>query len=85
MRHAGPGDLDRLEPLLARIRALGGLTEKRRGTFYRKSRAVLHFHGGPKGLHADLRLTGDDFDRYRVEEPAEQEALIARIKAALPG
>jgi hypothetical protein len=30
-------------------------------------------------------LTGDDFDRYRVEEPAEQEALIARIKAALPG
>ena len=85
MRHAGPADLDRLEPLLAQIRDLGGLTEKKRGTFYRKSRAFLHFHQDPKGLHADLRLAGEDFDRFRLEEPAEQAALIARIKAALTG
>lgn len=85
MRHVGPADLDRLEPLLAQVRQFSGLTEKGRGIFYRKSRAFLHFHQDPKGLYADLRLAGDDFDRFRVEEAAEQEALIARIRAALPG
>jgi len=79
MKHAGPAALDQLEPLLARLRALPGLTEKGRGVFYRRSRAFLHFHEDASGLHADVRLSGDDFDRLRVETEDEREALLSMI------
>lgn len=80
MKHAGPAALDALEPLLARVRALPGLKEKARGTFYRSSRAFLHFHEDPTGLFADLRLEGDDFTRMRVSTLAEQEALMRLLE-----
>ena len=81
MKHAGPAALDALEPLLERVRALPGLKEKARGTFYRSSRAFLHFHEDPAGLFADVRLSGDDFTRMRVTDPAEQEALMRLLEA----
>ncbi|HEX6867032.1 MAG TPA: hypothetical protein VF122_07360 [Caulobacteraceae bacterium] len=81
MKHAGPAALDALEPLLARVRALPGLKEKARGTFYRKSRAFLHFHEDSAGLFADVRLDGDDFTRLRVSTPEEQEALMRLLEA----
>lgn len=84
MKHAGAAALDRLEPMLERLRGIDGLTEKSRGVFYRKGRAVLHFHEDPTGLHADLRLAGDDFDRFKVGSADEQDDLIRRIEAALP-
>ena len=59
MKHATAEALDRLEPLLDRVRALPALKEKSRGVFYFKSRAVLHFHEDPTGLFADFRATGD--------------------------
>ena len=83
MKHAGPAALDQLEPLLNDLRALEGLKEKARGTFYRRSRAFLHFHEDPSGLHADLRIAGDDFDRYRVQDEAERAALLALVRDAL--
>lgn len=83
MKHAGPAALDALEPLLARVRALPGLKEKTRGAFYLKSRAFLHFHEDSAGLFADVRLTGDDFTRLRVSEPAEQEELMRRLREAV--
>ena len=83
MRHAGPDALAALAPLLERLRAMPTLKEQRSGVFYRKGRATLHFHEDPSGLHADLRLVGDDFERMRVETPAEQDALIQRILSAL--
>ena len=83
MKHAGPAALDALEPLLARLRALPGLTEKGRGVFYRRSRAFLHFHEDPTGLHADVRLAGDDFERFRVETEGEREAFFAAVDAGL--
>lgn len=84
MKHAGPDALDQLEPLLARVRALPGLVEKKPGTFYRKSRAFLHFHEDPEGLFADIRA-GDaaDFDRFDVTTPAGADALMATAKAGL--
>ena len=54
MRHARPEDLDRIEPLLEQVRALGGLKEKKRGCFYLKSKSFLHFHEDPKGMFADI-------------------------------
>jgi hypothetical protein len=80
VKHAGPAALDQLEPLLNELRALEGLKEKARGVFYRRSRAFLHFHEDPSGLHADLRIAGDDFDRYRVQDEAERAALLVLVR-----
>lgn len=82
MKHAGEAALDQLEPLLARVRALPGLIEKKRGVFYRKSRAFLHFHEDPKGLFGDVRAADDkDFDRFDVTKGGD--ALIAAAQARL--
>jgi len=79
MRHATAEGLDQVEPLLAQLRLVPGLVEKNRGTFYRKSRAFLHFHEDPSGLHADVRFN-EEFERVRVESNAEQQALLSRIR-----
>ncbi len=83
MRHARPEALDRLEPLLARLRTLGGLVEKSRGVFYRRAAAYLHFHEDPAGLFADVRLDGRTFHRVRVETPEEQQALLTLLVEAI--
>jgi hypothetical protein len=83
MRHITPQKLDRLEKLLESLRGLDGLREKKRGVFYRKSRAFLHFHEDPDGLFADVRLEGPDFDRFEVTSRADQQALLRRIRDAL--
>jgi hypothetical protein len=83
VKHATPAALDRLEPLLAQLRGVTELREKKRGTFYRGSRAFLHFHEDPAGLFADVRLGSDDFTRLRATTRAEQRALLAALRAAL--
>lgn len=84
MKHAGPEALDMLEPLLIRVRTLPGLIEKKRGTFYRKSRAFLHFHEDPTGLFADIRAhDAADFDRFDVTTSIGADALFAAAEAGL--
>ena len=83
MRHARDEDLDRIEPLLATMRTLDGLTEKSRGVFYRRSRACLHFHADGDDTYADVRLDGDEFERTRVTTKAEQRAFVAAVRRAL--
>lgn len=83
MRHITPERLEELSPLLERLRSVDGLVEKRPGGFSVKPRAFLHFHEDPAGLFADVRLDGSEFTRMRVSEPAEQDALVAAIEAAL--
>lgn len=85
MKHAGSEALDRLEGLLDDLRVLEGLVEKKRGVFYRRSRAFLHFHEDPGGLYADVRLEEPDFSRLRVSTRAEQRALLARVRRAVSG
>jgi len=80
VKHAGESALDQLEPLLIELRSVEGLVEKKRGIFYRKSAAFLHFHEDPSGLHADVRL-GEDFDRYRVETGSERSTLLKLIRS----
>lgn len=80
MKHAGVAALDHLEPFLAELRAIPGLVEKKRGVFYRKSAAFLHFHEDPSGLYADVRLT-EDFDRFCIESEAERTRLLAKIRS----
>jgi hypothetical protein len=80
MRHARDQDLDRVEDLLVELRALPGLVEKKRGVFYRKSRAFLHFHEDPKGMFADI---SDPDERIDVTEPAGQAALMKAARDRL--
>jgi hypothetical protein len=80
MKHATPEALDRLEPLLEKVRALGALRETTRGVFYAKGRAVLHFHEDPAGLFADIRPLGAaDFERIKVDDDVGQTAVLARL------
>jgi hypothetical protein len=80
VKHAGKAALDQLESLLIELRNVEGLVEKKRGIFYRKSAAFLHFHEDPSGLYADLRL-GGNFDRYPVETGSERSTLLELIRS----
>ena len=80
MRHARDEDLDRIDDLLAQVRALPGLKEKKRGVFYWKSRAFLHFHEDPKGMFGDL---SDPDERIEVTDAAGQARLMAAARRRL--
>lgn len=80
MRHARDQDLDRVEDLLVQLRTLPGLVEKKRGVFYRRSRAFLHFHDDPKGMFADI---SDPEERIDVTGAAGQAALMAAARDRL--
>jgi hypothetical protein len=80
VRHAGPDALDSIETLLIQLRKVPGVVEKKRGVFYRRSKAFVHFHEDPTGMYADVRLT-EDFERFRVQTRDEQAALLVRIRA----
>ena len=84
MKHAGPTALARLTGLLAVLRTMGVLNEKKPGIFYRKSRALLHFHEDPIGLFADVRdQSGLDFDRFDVTDPTNWPALLETVRKRL--
>jgi hypothetical protein len=82
MKHATPIALDALEPLLGRLRTVEGLTERKRGVFYRKSKAMLHFHEDPAGFFADLRLS-PGWVRMPVNTVAERRRLVKELRAAV--
>ena len=82
MKHAGAAALDALDELIAAIRARDRLREPRRGVFYRRGKAWLHFHEDPAGLFADLR-EGADWTRVRVSTATERKKLLAMIDRSL--
>jgi hypothetical protein len=82
MKHAGPEALDRLEPILIEIRKLEGLTEKKRGTFYCRGNAMLHFHEDPAGFFADLKIDGE-FERFAVNTEREVAAFLRRATSSI--
>jgi hypothetical protein len=84
VRHARLGDLDRLDDLLERLRAVDGLTERRNGVFYRGSKAFLHFHQDRAGLFADLKV-GDGWLRYPVSSASARRTLVADARRVLRG
>jgi hypothetical protein len=82
VKHAGPQALDRLEPILGEIRKLGGLTEKKRGTFYDRGNAMLHFHEDPAGFFADLKIDGE-FVRFAINTKREEAVFLRRAAASV--
>jgi hypothetical protein len=82
MKHASKESLDRLEPLLAKIRQQAELIEKKRGVFYLRSAALLHFHEDADGLFADLKVDGQ-WQRIAVNSTAERKELLKAVQSAL--
>ena len=82
MKHAGANALDALEDLLTSLRVHVELKEKKRGIFYRRSTAFLHFHEDPDGLFADVRV-GDDFERFPVSTSQQYKALLTCVEDQL--
>ena len=78
MIHPQSAALDALEDLLAELRRLPGLVEKKRGVFYRKSKAFLHFHEDPAGLFADIRPNAE-WERLPVNTAEERRELVERV------
>jgi hypothetical protein len=81
LKHAGASALDSLQELIANLRQLPGLVERKPGIFYVNSKAYLHFHEDPVGLFADVRLEGGEFERFRVSTKQEQAALVKAVAA----
>jgi hypothetical protein len=82
MKHAGPEALDKLEPVLAEIRKISSLRERKRGSFYQGSVGFLHFHEGPAGFFADLKVDGE-FIRMPANNPGEIAKLIRAAAKAI--
>jgi hypothetical protein len=82
VRHATQEDLDHLEGLLAELRRLAQLRERKRGSFSRGSRAFLHFHEDAGDFYADVRL-GSEFQRIRVTSGKEQGDFLFRVREKL--
>jgi hypothetical protein len=82
MRHATETDLLMVDRLLDDLRKIEGMTEKKTGIFYRKSRSFLHFHEDKGKLFADVRQ-GDDFDRLPASTRTDQKKLLIAVKQVL--
>jgi hypothetical protein len=82
VRHATQEDLDRLETLLAGLRRLPQLRERKRGYFSQGSRAFLHFHEDAGDLYVDVRLSSE-FQRMKVTSRTEQARFLSQVREAL--
>ena len=83
MRHATQEDLDQVEPLLAALRMIPELRERKRGYFSLGRRAFLHFHADNTGaFYVDVRFD-EAFERVRVTGTEQQADLLARVQNEL--
>jgi hypothetical protein len=69
--------------MLRKVRAHGSLVERTPGSFYRKSKAYLHFHEDPSGIYADVKLDLAAFTRVRASTPQERAHLLFLISESL--
>jgi hypothetical protein len=83
MRHARPDDLVAIEPLLEQLRAFDVLVERTPGSFYRGSKAFLHFHVDDDRYYCDVKLSGSTFDRVDATTKAQQRQLVAAVRRTL--
>jgi hypothetical protein len=83
MKHATMAALAPLTGLLARLDALPNVKRRGIGTFYVKSKPLLHFHEDPAGIFADVAVDGG-WQRLPVNTTREQEELF-RVLASRAG
>jgi len=87
MRHVQESDLERLSAFLQDLDALCAKTTalkvRKKGVYYLKSKAFLHFHEDDGDLFADVKLDGITFDRFNVSRRSDQHQLLKAIKGKL--
>jgi len=83
MKHAGAQTLRALDPVLRQLRKHDALIEKTPGSFYLRSKALLHFHEDPDGIFVDLKDNLLTFTRYRATTRGEQRNLLNRVERCL--
>ena len=79
-RQAG---LERLAPLLMKLRSIEALKEGKPGFFRFGSRAFLHFHYGDRSINADVRISDDGWTKFEVWTRHGQKQLLDAIHAYL--
>ncbi|MBI4057095.1 MAG: hypothetical protein HY399_06055 [Elusimicrobia bacterium] len=79
MKHASPKTLKQLQPLLKRIRAFSELKERKKGVFYFKSKAFLHFHEDPAGIFGDIHA-GAAWKRFEINSAARRVFFWKKLK-----
>jgi hypothetical protein len=82
VKHASDAALDQLADVLEGLRKQSALTERKRGVFYRRSSAFIHFHEDPTGLFADVKAAAG-WERLPVTTGPDRKAFIARVKHLL--
>jgi len=82
MRHATQEDLDHVGALLAELRKLPELRERKCGYFSHGSRGFLHFHEDSGDLYVDVRLDSA-FQRMKVTSHDEQDDFLGQVRRAL--
>ena len=82
VRHATDDDLDQLEGLLAELRGIPQLRERKRGSFSRGPKAFLHFHEDAGEFYVDVRLD-TSFERMKVTSDTDQASFLAQVRSAL--
>ena len=82
MRHATQADLDCLEELLADLRTLPQLRERKRGYFSRGAHAFLHFHEDQGDFYVDVKFH-QTFQRMKVATRDEQTEFLAHVRSAV--
>ena len=82
MKHATPGTIDSLTAMLDVVRQRPELTERKHGTFYKKSSAFLHFHEDPAGIFADVKGP-DGWERMQVDALEGSRELLTRVEQLL--
>ena len=68
--------------MLAELRTLPQLRERKRGYFSRGSHAFLHFHEDAGDMYVDVKLT-KEFERMKVTSRREQADFLSRVRGAL--
>ena len=85
MKHASGPALEALAPLLAELRAMPGLVERKPGIFYFRSAAFLHFHEDAAGLFADVLKADPAMDALITRARAPYETRLAETLAVTDG
>jgi hypothetical protein len=82
MKHASDAALDQLAELLEALRKQSVLTERKRGVFYLRTSAFIHFHEDPAGLFADVKAASG-WERLPVNTKADTRQFLARVRELL--
>ena len=82
MKHATETALLELADLLAELRLVQGLSERKHGIFYRRGAAFLHFHEDPAGLFADIQ-SGNGWIRLPANSQPERATVLRTVNNIL--